>query len=161
MVKSSESGPPGDMSDLPALQPLPTAAERAADVIRQNIFEGRFAPGTALPEATLSRALRVSRNTVREAFRTLIGEHLLAYETHKGVMVRRLTADDVRDIYKLRRMFELTAIDLAIGGHHGLEVVELSEIVAAAEQAAEDGLWSEPLTYGSMPRSWKLIAVIE
>ena len=49
-------------------------------MIRQNVFEGRFAPGTALPETALPAALQVSRNTVREAFRTLTAEHLLAHE---------------------------------------------------------------------------------
>src|SRR5919198_3721561 len=106
MAKPGEPSPHGSLSDLPALQPLPTAAERAADVIRENIFEGRFAPGTALPEAALSKALQVSRNTIREAFRTLTGEHLLAYEAHRGVTVRWLTVDDITDIYRLRRMFE-------------------------------------------------------
>jgi DNA-binding GntR family transcriptional regulator len=141
VVKPWEPGRPGDMSDLPSLQPLPTAAERAADVIRENVFEGRFAPGTALPEAALSAALQISRNTVREAFRTLTAEHLLTHEPHKGVMVRELTAEDVRDIYKLRRMFELSAFDLAIETQQQLDVSEIGQTVAEAQALAADGLW--------------------
>jgi DNA-binding GntR family transcriptional regulator len=132
-----------DMFDLPSLQPLPTAAERAADVIRDNVFEGRFAPGTPLPEASLSAALQISRNTVREAFRTLTAEHLLTHEAHKGVMVRALTADDVRDIYKLRRMFELSAFDLAIETSRLLDVTQIGKTVAEGEVLAADGLWLE------------------
>jgi DNA-binding GntR family transcriptional regulator len=143
MVKPWEPIRPGDMSDLPSLQPLPTAAERAADVIRENVFEGRFAPGTALPEAALSAALQISRNTVREAFRTLTAEHLLTHEPHKGVMVRELTAEDVRDIYKLRRMFELSAFDLAIETQQQLDVDQIGQTVAEAEALAADGLWLE------------------
>src|SRR5262245_38912641 len=132
-ARSRGSGrPPENLADLPPLPPLPTAAERAADVIRDNIFEGRFAPGTALPEAALSMALQVSRNTVREAFRTLTSEHLLTYEAHKGVMVRWLTADDVRDIYRLRRMFELGALDLAIESRHELNAEEIGTMVTVA-----------------------------
>lgn len=134
-------GPPGDMSGLPSLQPLPTAAERAADVIRENIFEGRFAPGAALPEAALSEALQVSRNTVREAFRTLTAEHLLAHEAHKGVVVRELTADDVRDIYRLRHMFELSAFDLAIGAGQRFDLAQVGATVSDAEQLASDLRW--------------------
>lgn len=137
------SGRHQGLADLPPLQPLPTAAERAAEVIRDNIFEGRFAPGTALPEAALSKALQVSRNTVREAFRTLTGEHLLTYEAHKGVMVRWLTVDDVHDIYRLRRMFELTAIELAAAGRHELDAGALGGLVVAAERAAGDGRWND------------------
>lgn len=133
------------LAGLPALEPLPTAAERAADVIRENIFEGRFAPGTALPEAALAKALQVSRNTVREAFRTLTGEHLLAYEAHRGVTVRWLTVDDVTDIYRLRRMFELTAVELAAAGRPGyeLDAGAIGDLVGAAERAAKAGRWKE------------------
>jgi DNA-binding GntR family transcriptional regulator len=143
MVKPWEQNPRGDMSDLPSLPPLPTAAERAADVIRDNVFEGRFAPGTPLPEAALSAALQISRNTVREAFRTLTAEHLLTHEPHKGVMVRELTADDVHDIYKLRRMFELSAFDLAIETRQLLDVGQIGKTVADGEALAADGLWLE------------------
>ncbi len=143
MVKASGPGLRGAMSGLPSLQPLPTASARAADVIRESIFEGRFAPGTPLPEAALSAALQVSRNTIREAFRTLTGEHLLTHEAHKGVIVRELTADDVHDIYKLRRMFELSALDLAIETQQKLDITELGTMVVDAELAAAGELWTE------------------
>jgi DNA-binding GntR family transcriptional regulator len=146
MIPSGPAVRRGDVSDLPTLPPLPpvpTAAERAAAVIRENIFEGRFTPGAALPEAALSKALQVSRNTVREAFRALTGEHLLTYAAHKGVVVRWLTADDVDDIYRLRRMLELGALDLAIDGRLELDVGEIDKMVTAAEHAVRDGRWKE------------------
>ena len=146
MVMPSGQGRESLMSGLPPIQPLPTAAQRAADLIRQYIFEGRFAPGTPLPEASLSAALQVSRNTVREAFRTLMSEHLLVHEPHKGVTVRWLTADDVLDIYKIRRMFELSVLDLAAQGQLEPAKNELGEIgtlLAEAETAAANGDWAQ------------------
>lgn len=145
MVKPSEQGSRSPLSGLPPIQPLPTAAQRAADLIRQYIFEGRFAPGTPLPEASLSAALQVSRNTVREAFWTLMSEHLLVHEPHKGVTVRWLTPEDVLDIYKIRRMFELSVLDLAAQGQMELAKKELGEIealLAEAETAAANGDWA-------------------
>jgi DNA-binding GntR family transcriptional regulator len=131
---------PDGLAALPSLRPLPTTAERAASVIRDNIFEGRFAPGTALPEAALAEALRVSRNTVREAFRMLTAEHLLSHEAHKGVVVRQLSAGDVRDIYYLRRVFELSAFELAI---ETLELAGIAAVVAEAQELAAAGRWRE------------------
>jgi DNA-binding GntR family transcriptional regulator len=131
------------MDGLPSLQPLPTAAERAADVIRDNIFEGRFAPGTALPEAALSTALQVSRNTVREAFRTLTAEHLLSHEPHKGVLVCELSEDDIHDIYRLRRMFELSAFDLVIETGLKPDLPQIAAVVAQAQLLASGGSWLE------------------
>ena len=132
-----------EFADLPSLAPQPTAAERAAQVIRENIFEGKFAPGTPLPEAALAQALQVSRNTVREALRTLMGEHLLVHEVYKGVSVRWLTPTDVREIYALRRMFELSAIDLILAGQGTVDTDALGDSVAAGLQAVEEGRWRD------------------
>jgi DNA-binding GntR family transcriptional regulator len=135
------------LPSLPSLEPLPTAAERAASLIREYIFEGNFLPGTALPEASLAQALQVSRNTVREAYRTLMNEHLLAYEPHKGVTVRSLVPDDVRDIYALRRLLEPSAIDLVASGAAALDQAALDAAldaaVAAGESAAGEGRWRD------------------
>jgi len=130
-----------DLADLPALVPLPTAAERVSEVIRDHIFEGRFPPGSPLPEASLAQALQVSRNTVREAFRTLMSEHLLEYEVHKGVAVRRLTPDDARDIYEVRRTLELTALDRVEKGLATVDGEALAAHIAAGRQAGDDDDW--------------------
>jgi len=127
--------------DLPALAPLPTAAERAADLIREYIFNGEFQPGTPLPETTLAQALRVSRNTVRDAFRRLIHEQLLSYEPHRGVSVKLLSVADVRDIYELRRLIELSAIDAAEHRGKAIDLGALEEALVAGERAARAGDW--------------------
>jgi DNA-binding GntR family transcriptional regulator len=134
---------PAGLARLPALAPLPTVAERAAGLIREYIFEGKFMPGTPLPENSLAQALQVSRNTVREAFRALINEHLLVYEAHKGVAVRSLMATDVRDVYALRRLFELSAVDLLGAGGGALDLDALDRSVCAAENAVRDRRWDD------------------
>jgi DNA-binding GntR family transcriptional regulator len=129
------------LADLPSLAPMPTAAERAAQVIRDSIFEGRFRPGTALPETALAQALQISRNTVREAFRLLMSDHLLTHEAHKGVTVRSLTVADVKDIYRNRRMLEMAAIELLAAGSATLNEESLRETVAEADEAGARGDW--------------------
>jgi DNA-binding GntR family transcriptional regulator len=128
---------------LPALAPLPTAAERAAGLIRDYIFQGRFLPGTPLPESSLAQALQVSRNTVREAFRMLMNEHLLDYEPHKGVTVRWLTPAEVREIFALRRLFELSAADLISSGTATADLAALDRTVADGHAAAAEGRWAQ------------------
>jgi DNA-binding GntR family transcriptional regulator len=132
----------GDLLRLPSLQPVPTAAERAADLIREHIFRGEFMPGTPLPEIALAQALQISRNTVRDALRTLVHEHLVTYEVNKGVSVRYLTADDVRDIYALRRLLELAALALIKEGAT-LDTEAFEAILSAQERAAEEGRWRD------------------
>ena len=133
-----------NIPDLPSLEPVPTAAERAAALIREYIFEGKFEPGAALPEAAIAAALHVSRNTVREAYRTLMAERLLAYSPHKGVTVRWLTQADVRDIYSLRRVLEFAAIDALIDGatpDHAPLAGALADAVADARAAQAAADW--------------------
>jgi DNA-binding GntR family transcriptional regulator len=87
-----------------------SAAERAADMLRERMIDGYLRPGTRLPEDALGDALSVSRNTLREAFRLLTHERLVEHRLNRGVFVRRLDPDDVHDLYRLRRLLELGAL---------------------------------------------------
>jgi DNA-binding GntR family transcriptional regulator len=87
-----------------------STAERVADILRTRIIEGYFAPGTRLSEYSIGTALGVSRNTLREAFRLLTHERLLAHELNRGVFVRVLSVDDVRDLYRVRATVECAAV---------------------------------------------------
>lgn len=78
--------------------------------LRERISAGQLAPGTKLSEEALGEALGVSRNTLREAFTSLHAEHIIARIPNRGVFVARPTADDVREIYRVRRYVEPAAI---------------------------------------------------
>jgi len=47
-------------------------AERAAEVLRDRITEGYYRPAPACPKRRSAPSLKVSRNTLREAFRLLM-----------------------------------------------------------------------------------------
>ena len=81
------------------------------DTLEQDIFSFHFAPGEKITEAELTKKYGVSRNTLREAVTYLISDSLLVKVANKGVYVKRITAEDVREIFHLRRLFELEAID--------------------------------------------------
>ncbi|MEX5635102.1 GntR family transcriptional regulator [Parafrankia sp. FMc2] len=112
--------------------------ERVADVLRERITEGVFPPGTRLSEDALREALGVSRNTLREAFRLLAHEGLLTHEFNRGVFVRKLAADDVRELYAFRRIIEGAAVLAAAGAPPGA-LERVREAVEGAESAAGDG----------------------
>ena len=81
-----------------------------ASVLRERIGAGQLAPGSKLSEEALGEALGVSRNTLREAFSTLAVEHVVTRLPNRGVYVARPTADDVREIYRVRRYLEPAAL---------------------------------------------------
>jgi DNA-binding GntR family transcriptional regulator len=87
-----------------------TTAERVADKLRDRVLSGDIKPGQQLNEKALGEALRVSRNTLREAFRLLTHERLLVHEYSKGVFVRVPEPADVLDLYAARRVIECGAV---------------------------------------------------
>lgn len=118
-----------------------SAARAVSERLSELITEGRFAPGARVSEAALAQQLKVSRNTVREAFRLLAHEGLLVHEFNRGVFVPRVTSDDVRDVYRLRRVIEPGVVrSLTPRDTHRLR--RLRQAVSDAEKVSADGDWS-------------------
>jgi DNA-binding GntR family transcriptional regulator len=122
-----------------------STAERVADVLRELIIRGDLPAGTPLREQQLVGSLDVSRNTLREAFRLLGRERLVAYTLHRGVAVRELDESDVRDIYRTREPLELMAVEYSSRAPR--KAIEgLLRLVEEAEQAVADEDWKEVAT---------------
>src|SRR3712207_5450747 len=93
-----------------------STAEQVAGALRDLIVGGGLAPGTRLREAPLSQQLGVSRNTLREALHILVSQGLVRHQAHRGAYVAELDADDVRDIFRVRRLVELAAVRELVAG---------------------------------------------
>jgi DNA-binding GntR family transcriptional regulator len=118
-----------------------STTERVAGVLRKRIAEGFFLPGGRLSEQDIGNALGVSRNTLREAFRLLTHERLLAHELNRGVFVRIPSVEDVVDIYRVRKIIECAAV-------RGLKAKPASfprikEKVDIGDEAARTGNWKD------------------
>lgn len=117
-----------------------STAGRVAEILRNRIADGHLAPGTRLSEEDIGAALGVSRNTLREAFRLLGHERLLLHEFNRGVFVRTLRVDDVRDLYQVRRILECGAIRRA-GERYRADssAARWAELLAPVREAVEEG----------------------
>jgi DNA-binding GntR family transcriptional regulator len=82
----------------------------------------------------------VSRNTMREAIRVLAREGLVTHQMHHGAVVTRLDTDSVKDIFRVRRVLELAAIEAALGAEPE-QLAELAEAVGELEVAVGTGDW--------------------
>jgi DNA-binding GntR family transcriptional regulator len=85
-------------------------AEQVAAVLRTRISTGWFRPGQRMAEDEIAAALKVSRNTLREALRLLTHERLLVQELNRGTFVRVLDVDDVVDLYRVRTHIECSVV---------------------------------------------------
>lgn len=113
---------------------------QVADIVRNRILDGELRPGMRLSEPDICAALKVSRNTVREAFRTLMQERLVAHELNRGVFVRIPRPEDVAEVYKCRRVVECAA--LRETPRTGADTGPLAEILERADRCAAQGDWT-------------------
>ncbi|WP_254407380.1 GntR family transcriptional regulator [Streptomyces sp. GMY02] len=129
----------GELADDRPLLGRTSTAERVADILRTRIAEGYFPPGERLSEDAIAKALAVSRNTLREAFRLLTHERLLVHELNRGVFVRVLAVEDVEDIYRTRRLIECAVVRGLDGPPFPVDGLE--KAVSEGEQAAREEIW--------------------
>lgn len=99
--------------------------------IRKLIMSGTLKPDEALSERGLSVDLGVGRTPIREAIRALASDGLLDIVPTRGTFVRRMTLDDLREIFELRLALEGVAAFLV--AERGT-TSSLSDAVEALEQ---------------------------
>jgi DNA-binding GntR family transcriptional regulator len=85
-----------------------------ADRIRQEIIDGVLGGGQALPQEELSARYGVSRSPLREALRQLEAEGWIIYHPNRGASVVQLSAQDVRNLFGVRRILEAGATALCV-----------------------------------------------
>jgi DNA-binding GntR family transcriptional regulator len=107
-----------------------------ADKLRQAIGHGELKPGAQLGEAELARRLGVSRGPLREGMQRLTQEGLLVAIRNRGLFVREMTPDDVRDMYLAREVVERAAARKIIDGDHAAAGDVLLAIVEQMAGAA-------------------------
>jgi DNA-binding GntR family transcriptional regulator len=116
--------------------------EQIANQLRDDIINGLLPPGKALVETELAALYQTSRNTLREALHQLDREGLTQHQRNRGVFVRRLGAEQVRDIYRVRRVVEMQAI----GASEHFNTVQLQAMrspVEVAQIALERENWQQ------------------
>ncbi len=74
--------------------------------LKRRILELELGPGTRLYEPALAAELEVSRTPLREAVRKLLAESLLEQLPTGGVVVPKLDAKDIAELYEVRASLE-------------------------------------------------------
>ncbi len=107
------------------------------ETLLTEVFQGRIRAGEHLVMDDLSQRLGVSPTPIREALITLAGIGIVDFSPNRGAVVRRFTANDIREICQVRRALECEATRLSCGR---IELAELHDLadefrrVAAAKR---------------------------
>lgn len=131
--------PATERADTPA--PKRTRSDEVAANLRFEVTTGALRPGDQLSETALAERYGISRNTLRETFRTLTEEGLLTHRPHRGVFVAIPTLSAIIDIYRVRRLIEGGAVRASRPTHPA--VATMAEIVDRARQLRGVGDWRE------------------
>jgi len=110
--------------------------DEAYEIIKRRIIMCAFRPGEALSEAVVSAALGLGRTPVRQAFDRLMRDGLVEVLPRKGIMVRPITQDEVRDMVDVRLLNEGFCARLAAERAEPHLVLALSDNVERGARAA-------------------------
>ena len=102
----------GESSDPKKL--FQNAAQIAAGLIREAIYDGRITQGTRLREEKLAAEFGISRTPIREALLILQTEGFLAATPNRGATVKTYSTDEIVDLYDTRAALESFAASLAV-----------------------------------------------
>jgi DNA-binding GntR family transcriptional regulator len=91
-------------------QPKPLA-KIAYERLRASILAGELGQDELHNEMVLAKQLGISRTPVREALLELSSQGLVTFLPRKGVVVNQFTRQDVEEVFELRWVIELYAIE--------------------------------------------------
>ena len=90
-----------------------TKADDIALALEEAIVSGEIPPGSVLRQEHLSEQFQVSRTPVREALRRLAALGLVTFEPNRGVRVRMLSLEEIREAFIVRAELESLATEIA------------------------------------------------
>jgi DNA-binding GntR family transcriptional regulator len=104
-----------------------TKADDVAALIEEAIVSGEFAPGTVLRQEQLSDRFNVSRTPVREALRRVAALGLVSFVPNRGVRVRTLSHEELREAFLVRAELESLVTEIAATKFTREDLIELEE----------------------------------
>lgn len=118
--------------------------ETLADLAYKELLEAielrKLEVGQPLGLDQLAKQLGMSRTPVNLALSRLHAEGVVSYSSHLGFYVRALTVEELRDVYDLRLMCELHAVET---GLPDAPTERVEQIAAIQEQIISSTGWAE------------------
>ena len=105
-----------------------TLREQIYQYLRNQIHSGMLSPGEFINSNEISERIGISKTPLRDALIQLESEGFVTIIPRKGVMVNRLTIEDVRNAWEICRAFEVDMLKQAIPRINGAMLEDLGRI---------------------------------
>lgn len=107
--------------------------------LKEKILSLELLPGEKLQERALAESLSVSRTPVREALHRLSTEGWILVNSRKYIQIRTVSQKDVLEVFQLRRLIELQAVELLCEDFLTREISrKLADISDAMKESREN-----------------------
>jgi DNA-binding GntR family transcriptional regulator len=117
---------------------METVAARIYGAIKEQIIEGRYAPGARITETNVATEFNTSRTPVREAMRQLVADGFALFKPNSGTIVRHWTPEEMRQIFELRVFIESEIAGYAAARITDAEIAELTRLQDEIESGGVD-----------------------
>jgi len=123
-----------------ALQTI-SVAEAATNRLRDRLFAGAYQSGEEIKDTRIADEYGIARPTARIAVQQLISEGMLVREPGYSARVRTFDPDQVRDIFRVRKLIELDAVRAA--KTEGAPLDGVRSALARFAHLTDGVVWSE------------------
>jgi DNA-binding GntR family transcriptional regulator len=113
--------------------------EEIRDTVIDDILGGRLPPGTRIVETRLAQQFGVSQGPVREALRDLASFGFVVTSPFRGTEVRRISNEDLLEIYPIRAALEGVAAGAAATRVDEPTLAFLEELIDSMRKAVARG----------------------
>lgn len=127
---------------MPAIEKA-TLSDQVTRLLRANIVSGALPAGAPLKQEELSGRFGVSMGSLREALRTLHADGLVTMLPNRGAQVSELSAAEAGEIFDIRTMLELGALDLSLLNLTEKDLGAAEKILNRMDAAKDAAKWAD------------------
>ena len=96
------------------LQKAKSLKDQIYEIIKEDIINQTYPHNTVLNEKKISQELSVSKTPVREALKALEAEGWVEYVPYKGILVKQMSLEDLKDVFRVRDLKDVFRVRKAL-----------------------------------------------
>jgi DNA-binding GntR family transcriptional regulator len=114
--------------------PPKSISDQIYEFLKKNILLGKIAPGERIIESRIAEDLKTSRTPVREAYQRLVQDGLVERVTQGGVRVSVITPRMIKEVFGIRGVLEVYAVELVCDNIEAETIIKLKELAQQARK---------------------------
>jgi len=135
------------MKNLLKIEGYDLLSKKVYRILKKEIIKGSLKPGSKVLEGRIAEQIGISRTPVREAIRELAAEGFVTLSPNQGVVVRSISAENIREVLQIHSVLEGLAARLSCEVIDEENLKELENYVNKMEKLTNK---KDPLAYSEV-----------